>query len=327
MIPEQLLTLAGRLEGRNVLVSGASGPIGRRLVEILSRAGVQVRVLTRKKRNWSKGVEAFVTDLGCLPALTEACQGIHTLFHLASYSPSRHDPAPEDHPMHWLTTAEGSRNLLAAAMANNVRRFLFTSSTRVMEEKKSGYAKAKKAAEEAIAAQGNLSPVILRLPPVYGFAYRGFVAEMISSIEAGRLPPMPDFGDRRSLIHVDDAIQSLLLSSLDVRLAGTWVVTDLQVYSLQSIQAIISRALGKPARRPWHPFFFVAGAHAGELAERLLQRRMPLNHARLRKLRVSTCFNGEPFAQVSNYSPLYTLETALPEILELRRATPSPRKP
>ena len=311
----QLAELAARLEKGPVLVTGASGGIGGRLVKVLTESSVPVRALLR--HGSLAGTETARGDLTRPETLGEACSGVHTIFHLASYSPARKDPRPEEHPLHWQVTVTGTANLLKAAETAGVERIVFASSTRVLDGSATLYAQAKRSAE-ALLAEAPACTIALRLPPVYGFSKRGFVAEMVEKAVAGRLPPFPDFGDRRSLIHLDDAVQALLLAALHPDLGGSWTVTDLQDYSMRRISEAIYRALGIGPGRPWPPLLFQGAALAGEVLQRLLRRPMPLDLERLEKLRRPAWFDGTPFAEATGYAPLYTLEKALPGMLTWR---------
>ncbi len=314
MTNHPLAELAAKLESRPVLVTGASGGIGRRLVQVLSESPVPVRALLRQDR--LSGAETARGDLTRPETLAGACSGIHTIFHLASYSPAKGDPRPEEHPLHQQVTVEGTRNLLRVARSTGVERIVFASSTRVLDGSTTLYAQSKRSAEKLL-SESPISTAVLRLPPVYVFTRRGFVAEMLEKALAGRLPPFPDFGDRRSLVHLDDAVQSLLLAALAPGLNGSWTVTDLQDYSIHRISEAILTALGKEPGRPWPPVVFHIAALAGEVLQRLLHRPMPLDLERLDKLRRPAWFDGAPFAEAAGYRPLYTLEKALPRMLAM----------
>lgn len=75
------------MTSRRVLVTGATGYIGGRLVPKLREAGYEVRVLVRtplKLRDvpWADGVEIVQGDLADRDSLDSACQGIDVLYYL-----------------------------------------------------------------------------------------------------------------------------------------------------------------------------------------------------------------------------------------------------
>ena len=144
MIPSRLLELAATLEERPILVTGATGGIGRRLVKVLTNARMPLRVLLRHGE--MPGVETATGDLTRPETLPQACNGIHTIFHLASYSPSAEEQQPEAHPLHREVTVQGTRNLIQAATAAGVEHIVFASSTRVLDGSTTLYAESKRTA-------------------------------------------------------------------------------------------------------------------------------------------------------------------------------------
>ncbi len=316
---QRLQSLGESLRGRRVLVTGASGRIGRRLLEVLVASGVEPRALYRNPpAQGLAGLHVYQGDLLQPRSLEAVLDGVDVVFHLASYGPAQNDPRPEDHPLHRQVSVEGTRKLLAAAQSAGVKRLLFASSTRVIDGSTSLYAQSKREAESLVRAAGApLETVILRLAPVYGFARQGSVAQMIAAIDAGRFPSLPDFGEKRSLVHVDDVIQALLLSALDEDMAGkTFTVTDLQSYSSRQMYEMICAALGrKPGRWSMPAWLLGVAAGIGELLQRVSRRPMPMNRERLEKLRAPAWFDGEPLARETGYEPQLNLEQALPQII------------
>ncbi len=321
---ERLLDLARSLPPYPVLVTGASGRIGGRLVEVLAAAGVAVRAMSRRgDGNIPVGAQRCVADLAQAQGLEAALDGVATVFHLASYAPLAADLQPENNPLHQAVTVTGTRNLLGLASAAGVASLVFASSTRVLDGSKSLYAQSKAEAEQLVlAGAGAMKTAVLRLPPVYGFTRQGSIAQMLAAIDAGRLPPLPDFGDKRSLVHVDDVVQGFLLAALSpVSRSKAYTVTDLQQYSTRQIYELICRALGRePSFRAIPQWLLSLGAGAGSVLEKATGRKMLLNREKLNSLRSSACFDAQEIVRDLEFSPLYTLEQALPEMVRRYRS-------
>ncbi len=49
---------------------------------------------------------------------------------------------------------------------------------------------------------------VLRLPLVYGRGIKGNLLRMIEAIDLRRFPPLPETGNRRSVVHVDEVVQN-----------------------------------------------------------------------------------------------------------------------
>lgn len=109
------------------LVTGATGLLGSHIVEQLRKRDLPVRVLVRRgsDRAWleTQGVEFVEGDVTDPASLQRACQGVDAIYHSAA---KVGDWGPwEDFQR---ITIDGTRNILEAAIAANVRRFVHISS-------------------------------------------------------------------------------------------------------------------------------------------------------------------------------------------------------
>ncbi len=107
-----------------ILVTGASGFVGRHLIPALAEAGWPVRALVpprRRRMSWPDGVEVTVGRVSDPAALHQAMQRVHTVFHLASaqWWGGQRDLERVD--------VEGTRNVIAAARAARIGRIFFLS--------------------------------------------------------------------------------------------------------------------------------------------------------------------------------------------------------
>ena len=153
----------------------------------------------------------------------------------------------------------------------------------------------------------------VRLAPVYGFERKGSIAQMIQAVRLGRFPPIPDFADKRSLVHYDDAIQALLLAAIKPAANGkVYTVTDTRTYSSQEIYRLICKSLDKPVRSWSVPFWLLKlAAGMGDLLQRVIGRPAPINTEKLLKLSSSAWFDGCDIQRELGYEPVYDLESWL----------------
>ena len=260
----------------SVLVTGATGFIGRRLLQPGERALV---------RRAGSLPDAVVGDLLEPTSLAAACAGIETVFHCAGYADAL---SSSDAAAHWRVNLAGTRNLLAAAGAAGGRRFVVLSSVKAMAEPgdecvdedwpgepATAYGRAKRAAEEAVLEAGakyGMHVVNLRLAMVYGRGGGGNLTRMARAIRAGWMPALPETGNKRSLVHVQDVVEVVRLVAARPEANGrTYIIADTRAYSGREIQDAIRAALSPGAVPPAPTFTVPAGLlrAAGRLNGRL----------------------------------------------------------
>ena len=301
------------LGGVQVLVTGGTGHIGRRLVSALLTCGADVAVLTRSYRRASghfRGLERPVDirtgDITQKETLSSTLRGIEIVFHLASFSPGpRAKGSVYQHPAHWQVTAVGTANILDAARAAGCRRLIYFSSVKAMGEEAGShgypddetsclepetlYGRSKLAAERSImsaAANGHIEATVLRLPMVYGLGAAGNLDRMIEGISRRRFPPFPPISNRRSAIHALDAIHAALQAASSSHASGrVYLVTDGEGYSTRWIYEQIHAGLGRKVPRWSLPVWcWKSAATIGTFAEQTLAIRSPLTRESFAKL-------------------------------------------
>lgn len=120
-----------------ILITGATGFIGRHLTRQLIAAGQSVRVLARNPRKaqalFGDAVEISIGDLSDPTTLSGACTGIETVYHIAGVYRFglRHRREM------YRANIDGTENLLAAASAVRVGRFVHVSSASVFRRSSS----------------------------------------------------------------------------------------------------------------------------------------------------------------------------------------------
>jgi len=143
-----------------VLVAGATGQLGTAAVKELIVRGRMVRALLRNPeaapRFVALGAETAIGDLTQADTLTAACQGVTEIVATANAAvPSRRTDTFEAVERH------GYRNLVRAAAAAGVRRFIYTSVPSLRREHSSEFFRMKTETEELIRTSG-MEHVIFR---------------------------------------------------------------------------------------------------------------------------------------------------------------------
>lgn len=329
------------LAGKRILVTGATGFIGRWLVEALQSAEYSIHALARDPVKvegiWpATKVTSHYGDLAKPATLDNLCADMGMVFHLAGFSGSDEPGNPGDQDGHRRVTVEGTRALLAAARRAGVQRFVFVSSVKAMGESgdrcldeasptepESAYGRAKLAAEHLILAvekEQEMQVCILRLPLVYGRDNKGNIPRMIAAIDRGRFPPLPEVRNKRSMVHVEDVVQALLLAVARPEARGKiYIVTDGQIYSSREIYTLICQTLGRPISKWIIPrIILMTAASLGDGLGRL-GLRVPLNSEVIDKLLGSACYSSNKISRELGYRPTHTLADALPEMVEYYR--------
>lgn len=205
-----------------VLITGATGFIGREVAQQLADAGMRPRVMVRRPTRAQVldgfDVEAVFGDLtipDTLPGAVEGCDAIVHLGGRAVFEPERR-LAP--------TFVAGTRALADAAEAAGVRRFIFGSSLLVHHPSTEpiiettepdpviDYGRVKLQMEGELAARSGLSVASIRLPHVYGAGDQLFanVRRGLLAVPGRSSPPF-------SHLHVHDAARVLIAAA-----GGTW---------------------------------------------------------------------------------------------------------
>ncbi len=322
---------------RSALVTGGTGFIGHRLIAALAARGARVRALVRPARQiWPDGdrMETVTGDLTDPASLVRACAGIDTVFHAAGFAHADAATTTDFAARHWAVNAQGTFHLLDAAQASGVRRFLFLSSVKAVGDPgqrcvaedwdappETPYGQAKRAAEERVNTVGRASGMHtfnLRPALVYGPGMQGNLRRLIEAARLGWLPPLPETGNRRSLVHVDDVVQALLLAAVHPVAAGqTCFVTDGQPYSGGELYRLIRQALGRPAPRWTVPASVLwSAAHLADGVRGLTGRRDRRARAMLDKLLGWACYDARWIVNELGYRPVWNLERALPVLLQ-----------
>ncbi len=182
-----------------IAVTGATGFVGQALLDRALETGLTVKALTRRDQLPRDGVEWVSGDLESAEALRALMRGAEAVIHVAG--------VVNDAARFESGNVLGTLNVIEAAKAEGVQRFIHVSSLSAREPDLSAYGVSKARAEKLIMASG-LEWTIVRPPGIYGPRDVDYF-EMFRLARWGVMPVPPKEG-RASIIHVDDLARLLL---------------------------------------------------------------------------------------------------------------------
>jgi nucleoside-diphosphate-sugar epimerase len=323
-----------------MLVTGATGFIGRHLVERLADDEDDIRCLVREPSVMAGlGVELMRGDVTDRRSLDEAVQGVDVVYHLAGRT-----LALSSEELH-LVNAEGTRNLAAACASRTSPPILvFVSSLAaagpsnggrpLVEEDEpapvSEYGRSKRAAELILQSFADSVPItVFRPPGVFGPRERHMLALFRSVNKGWNVVPVRT-PLQMSFIYVEDLVEGLLLGAeRGARLhhedasRGYYYVGFDASPTYAELSEMIAQALGRESlttvRLPSTIGFAVAGV--SEVVAKARRRPSLLNLDKMTEAAAGswTCDSGRAVRELGFHTPRTFLER-LQETAEWYRA-------
>ena len=247
----------------HILILGATGVLGRQVVPRLVERGHAVRAVVRRPQDahalLAAGVEVVSGDILDPGSLHAAAAGCDAALHMATAIPkpggdwSRND----------RIRREGTRNLLDAAAAHGVRRYvqqsiamLYGDTGRQIVDEWAPLHVApviQSAADmEQMVRDSALEWCILRGGLFYG-AGAGLEDEWREAARAGALQLPGDGSDLISLIHPVDMARAVVLAVESAPPGAIYNVVDDEPASYANLYAYVAAQLGAPAPQPGGP--------------------------------------------------------------------------
>jgi nucleoside-diphosphate-sugar epimerase len=275
------------MEFMKVLITGATGFTGSRVVPLLSDSGYEVRCFVRETSDRSRletlPVEWVTGDLSDTEALTSALRGMDVLVNIASLGFGH------------------AESILRSAKEAGVKRGIFISTTAIFTQLNADSKSARLAAEEAIQASG-LSYTILRPTMIYGSSRDRNMWRLIRLLRFS--PIIPIFGDGESLqqsIFVDDVAQAVLLAlQNDITIGKSYNIAGKDPLTYNQVIDTVASALGKRVwklRLPYMPI-----VNFLQFTERI-RIRLPIKAEQVLRLNENKAFSYEEAQRDFGFSP------------------------
>lgn len=268
-----------------VLVTGASGFIGRHLIAELLRNSIKVRVVCRQGTEDKFPVDDVEVRYLPGPGTTaidwmEAVEHCSAVIHLAARAHVLRDRDEDPVRAFRLANVDFARACGEAAASAGVQRFIFMSSVGVhggisdaqpihegsVIKPHTQYAFSKAEAEQAlngVALRTGMKLTVIRPPLVYGPSAPGNFGTLIRAIASGLPLPLGSVTtNRRSFVAIDNLLD-LIMTCLSHPAAAnqTFLVSDGEDISTTDLLRRLGATMGKPARLiPVHVGWLAFGA-------------------------------------------------------------------
>ena len=239
-----------------LMLTGASGLVGSRLLPRLVDAGFDCRALVRGDLPLPQGATAVRGELADAAALRAAVQDVDAVVHLAALFRT------DDEDAIWRANLDGTRHLVEAVRAHAPRaRFVMASTSNVYDPDAARPSRetdvctstaaypASKLAAEALLRGSGLTWSVLRLPFVYGDG-DGHLASMPALARRFGLHPAHTY----SVVHQRDvatAVRLALTGATDGRIVNVSDDAPVSVFEMALISGQAVEGSAEPLVNPW----------------------------------------------------------------------------
>ncbi|MCU7842290.1 MAG: SDR family oxidoreductase [Candidatus Thiodiazotropha sp. (ex Monitilora ramsayi)] len=251
----------------NILITGATGFIGQRLVQgLLKQSTHRLSALTRRRNSsLPEGVHPIlINTIDGESDYAASLDGIDVVIHLAARVHKMDDTGDASYPAYKATNVDGTLRLARQAAMAGVKRFIYLSSIKVNGEftrpgapfkaddpphPTDPYAVSKYEAERALmllTQETALEFVIIRPPLVYGPGVKANFQKLMEIVRRGIPLPLGAIKNRRSLVSIDNLV-SLIQHCIDHTAAKNqiFLVSDDQDLSTTELLRRIAASMNR----------------------------------------------------------------------------------
>ena len=311
-------------EKKHVLVTGATGYVGRHLVDFLLQKKYEVYVLTRNKQSVFSGQNLVHTIIGDITDDFALPNGIQTIYHCAGviYQKDEMDKV----------NIQGTKNIVALAIKNNCTLIYLSSAgitgktneTIITENTpchpQNAYEISKYTAEnsvlEAIKHNG-LRAQILRPTTIFGAGKNTKEDTFLKLIQTMRTDWYKQIGDGvYNIIHVDEVVRALWLLDQDTVPNGAIYILNTPIHYKQLDSIVKSTTPTITQKTQTIPY---AVAYLGTLfltiVCSILHKKNPLTFSRLKALTNTQIYSADKIKKELFFVPQKTVEQYILDFL------------
>jgi len=250
-----------------VLVTGATGFVGRALVNALLEEGIKVVGVGRRQVDFHKFTYHAVQDFAAFDDWQPILQGCDIVVHLAARVHVMDEQSENSLAAFRQVNVDGTLRLASEAAKAGVKRFIYMSSVKVNGEctqpgqpfteedtahPEDAYGLSKLEAEQGlflIARQTGIAVVIIRPPLVYGNGVKANFASMMRAVKRGIPLPLGAIHNQRSFVYVRNLVNFIRVCMHHPKAANqVFLVSDGHDLSTTEQLTRCAQALGVKSR-------------------------------------------------------------------------------
>jgi len=224
-----------------VLITGANGSIGKKLIDkLMTLSQHDLVILTRKEQEAEKTQNLTIRngDLLNVESLKRATKNIDIVVHLAGITHTNKEKE------YYNVNLSGTKNLLNASEVNKVKKIIFISS-RTASLHGGAYAKSKYLAQKQV-EKFKYEWIILSPAEVYGSSSGEAISKLIRTIKKYPVVPVPGNGSYEiSPICIDDVVDAIIRSMERPLLYKNYTLAGPKSYSYNELVKLIADIYGK----------------------------------------------------------------------------------
>lgn len=239
-----------------ILVTGATGFVGRYLINHLSKTDEVIACVRKKSNLLPSSVQQIIINNFFDITIP---QDVDVVVHLAAVAHNKNNDMDEFKKIN----VDGTLELARKALQANVKRFIFMSSIGVNGNSTHGkafteqdtpnptndYTKSKYEAEKALAKlfeNTHIDLIIIRPPLIYAHDAPGNFSKLLMLIKLGQFLPFGCTHNQRSFIAIENLVSFITTCIYhDTKINETFLIADDEVISTKQLIQCVSSGMGK----------------------------------------------------------------------------------
>ena len=329
-------------KGDKILVTGATGFLGKRLVELLGQKGHPVRALARKLSNIEKlrklNTEIFFGDVADVESLKPAFEGIDFVIHTAADTSGNEEEGQ-------LSTIQGTKNIVALCEEFKIKKLVYISSCSVygvadykngqivteesplerFPKKRGAYSHSKLEAEGIVHQamnNGSVPIVCLRPGTIYGPGGEVFTPMMGFNLGQKLFAIIGPGKFVLPLVYIDNLVEAILASMESGAANGKlYNVVDQDRLTKRGYTDLLLKRLYPKAHYLYVPYkLLYPTVFVQELLLILLKRRPFLTRYRLVSSQKNIVYDASKITNELGWKPAIALRDAIGKVLAYETA-------